>query len=64
MENKENINSAPKTVTNFKAITEVENFYRFVYEHKLRREAKMMLEGIVKTVSVKRKRRSRARTLQ
>lgn len=38
---------APKTGKSFKSSADVENFYRFVYENNLRREAKMVLSAIV-----------------
>ncbi|MDD0853888.1 hypothetical protein HBN50_12320 [Halobacteriovorax sp. GB3] len=54
---------APKTGKNFKSSADVENFYRFVYENNLRREAKMILSaitGLSKSASkTKRKRRSK-----
>ena len=37
---------SPKTPRNFRTAIDIENFYRFVNENDLRREAKIMLEII------------------
>ena len=46
-----------RTIRNFRSSADVENFYRFVNENSLRREAKMILEAIYArlTKDVKRK---------
>lgn len=46
-----------RTLRNFRSSADVENFYRFVNENSLRREAKMILEAIYArlTKDVKRK---------
>lgn len=55
-----------KVTRNFRNIADIENFYRFVYENDLRREAKMILEGIVGVTKKKSKstRKSKKRKLQ
>lgn len=45
-ENNEVVQESPKTPRNFRAAVDIENFYRFVNENDLRREAKIMLELI------------------
>jgi len=40
------IAEAPKTPRNFRSAIDIENFYRFVNDNDLRREAKIMLEII------------------
>lgn len=58
-----------RTLRNFRSSADVENFYRFVNENSLRREAKMILEAIYArlTKDVKRKAKrgaKKARKLQ
>lgn len=50
---------ATKVVKSFKSAADIENFYRFVYENDLRREAKMILGAIAAAAnqSSKKKRR-------
>jgi hypothetical protein len=50
---------APKTPRNFRTAIDIENFYRFVNDNDLRREAKIMLELIQQKVmiTVKKKRK-------
>jgi len=43
---------------NFRQLPDIENFYRFVYENDLRREAKILLESIW-TAYIKRKKQQR-----
>lgn len=49
----------PKTPRNFRTAIDIENFYRFVNDNDLRREAKIMLELIQQKVmiTVKKKRK-------
>jgi hypothetical protein len=49
----------PKTPRNFRTAIDIENFYRFVNDNDLRREAKIMLEIIQQKVmiTVKKKRK-------
>ncbi len=51
----------PKAPRNFRNSIEIENFYRFIHENDLRREAKVMLELIQSKVmsTVKKKRNSK-----
>jgi hypothetical protein len=53
------IAEAPKTPRNFRSAIDIENFYRFVNDNDLRREAKIMLEIIQAKVlaSVKKKKK-------
>ena len=43
----------------FRANTDIENFYRFVNENNMRREAKFFLAKVLEKVKVKPSRRSR-----
>tara|TARA_B100000287_G_C20533592_1_gene741877 strand:+ start:336 stop:551 length:216 start_codon:yes stop_codon:yes gene_type:complete len=47
------------TLRNFRKSPEVENFYRFISENDLRREALMILEVITSKLSQKKKKKSR-----
>ena len=47
------------TIRNFRKSPEVENFYRFISDNDLRREAVMMLEGVMAKYGQKKKKRSR-----
>jgi hypothetical protein len=47
------------TIKNFRKSPEVENFYRFICENDLRREACMVLERITAKLGPKKKKRSR-----
>lgn len=51
----------PKAPRNFRNSIEIENFYRFIHENDLRREARLMLELIQAKVmgTVKRKKGSK-----
>jgi len=55
----EQVVETPKTPRNFRSAIDIENFYRFVNENDLRREAKIMLElvhsKVMATVKKKRK---------
>ena len=42
----------PKTPRNFRTAIDIENFYRFVNDNDLRREAKIMLELIQQKVMI------------
>lgn len=44
-----------KALRNFRSSADIENFYRFVFENDLRREAKMILESICKQINQKKK---------
>jgi len=44
---------------NFRSNPDVENFYRFIYENDLRKEAKSCLEAIVDTLKPRKKTRGR-----
>ena len=58
---------AKSGVRNFRNIADIENFYRFVYENDLRREAKMVLQAICgeqKKAKKKSKSKSKSRKLQ
>jgi hypothetical protein len=56
-----NADNAPKAPRNFRSSIDVENFYRFVHDNDLRKEAKIMLELIHSKVmsTVKKKRGSK-----
>ncbi len=43
-----------RRVKNFRELPDIENFYRFIYENDLRREAKLLLEAVW-TAFIKRK---------
>lgn len=45
-ENEQIVTENPKTPRNFRTAIDIENFYRFVNENDLRKEAKIMLEII------------------
>ncbi|MBI2521962.1 MAG: hypothetical protein HYV97_16215 [Bdellovibrio sp.] len=45
-------------IKNFRELPDIENFYRFIYENDLRREAKLLLESIW-TAYIKRKKQQR-----
>tara|TARA_B100001121_G_C18452115_1_gene509045 strand:- start:260 stop:475 length:216 start_codon:yes stop_codon:yes gene_type:complete len=47
------------TLRNFRKSPEVENFYRFISENDLRREAQMILEVITSKIAQKKKKKSR-----
>lgn len=57
--NTEIVIEGPKTPKNFRTAIDIENFYRFVNDNDLRREAKIMLELIQSKViaSIKKKRK-------
>lgn len=59
IETTEQIVENPKTPRNFRTAIDIENFYRFVNENDLRKEAKIMLELIHSKVmgQVKKKRK-------
>lgn len=57
-QNAEGIVENPKTPKNFRSAIDIENFYRFVNENDLRREAKIMFELIQsKVISAIKKRK-------
>ena len=51
--------SAPVSIKNFKSSNEVENFYRFVHDNKLREEAKTLVETVLKKIAPPPKKRGR-----
>lgn len=55
----ETVVESPKTPRNFRTAIDIENFYRFVNDNDLRKEAKIMLELIQAKVmaSVKKKKK-------
>ncbi len=52
---------AERTFKNFRTIPEIENFYRFVHDNDLRREALMALSAIVSKAQSQRKKKSRSK---
>ena len=50
--NTEAVVEGPKTPRNFRTAIDIENFYRFVNDNDLRREAKIMLELIQQKVMI------------
>ena len=48
----------------FRSNADVENFYRFIYENNLRKEAKSCLESIVKALNPTKKTRGRKKKVQ
>lgn len=55
---------AAKTGKNFRNSPDIENFYRFVHENDLRREAKAALELINTVLNPKKKRKRRSKKIQ
>lgn len=53
-----------KPVRNFRSSPDIENFYRFVHENDLRREAKMIFEAINAKINKPSKRKSRSKKVQ
>ncbi len=49
----------PKTPRNFRSAIDIENFYRFVSENDLRKEAKIMLETIHQKVMAQAKKKKK-----
>ncbi len=45
------------TLKGYRNLNDVENFYRFVYENKVRKEAQMIFKAIVDTLAPKKKTR-------
>jgi len=50
------VNSTVNSVKAFRASDEVENLYRFIYENKLRSEAKILMGVVVKAITPVKKR--------
>jgi len=48
-----------KALRNFRSSADIENFYRFVFENNLRREAKMVLDTICKQINIEKKKAKR-----
>ena len=46
---------------NFRSGPDVENFYRFIYENNLRKEAKSCLDSVIKVIKPPRKKKTRGR---
>ena len=55
---------AVKGGRNFRNSPDIENFYRFVHENDLRKEAKAALELVVATIKPKKKRKRRTKKIQ
>ena len=53
--------NVPKVLKSFRSLSDVENFYRFINENSLRREAKMIFELIVSKVKKPKKKTRRKR---
>lgn len=53
--------NVPKVLKSFRSLSDVENFYRFINENSLRREAKMIFELIVSKVKKPKKKIRRKR---
>ena len=51
----ETITEAPQSVRTYKHSADIENFYRFVYENNLRREAHLSLSTIHSAMTKKKK---------
>lgn len=52
-------------IKNFKASSDVENFYRFIFDNGLRSEAHQLMELVLKRITPQKKRgRKKATTLQ
>ncbi|MBT3234637.1 MAG: hypothetical protein HN353_01660 [Bdellovibrionales bacterium] len=52
--------SVVMTVKNFRSASDIDNFYRYINDNRLRREAKMILDTVVKAITPpKRRRRSK-----
>lgn len=63
--NKKNQNPAidpAKGMRNFRNISEVENFYRFIHDNGMRREAKIMMEAVVNKLKKSSKKRGSKKT--
>jgi hypothetical protein len=59
-QSKSNIPEGAMTLKNFRASSDIDGFYRFINDNRVRREAKMMLEMVVKALTPpKRRRRSK-----
>jgi replicative DNA helicase len=50
-----------RTIRNFRSSADIENFYRFINEHSLRREAKQILETISNAMKADAKKQNRKR---
>lgn len=48
-----------RTLRNFRSTPDIENFYRFINEHSLRREAKLILETIFSSLNAETKKQNR-----
>jgi len=60
------VKAAGNAAKNFRANTDVENFYRFIHENSLRHEARTLVEYVLSKVPGKTKstRKRKAKTLQ
>ena len=54
----------PMTIKNFRSNGDIENFYRYIHENGLRREAFMLMEYAISKVAKARKGKRAAKTLQ
>lgn len=60
-----NATNAGLNIKNFKSSAEVENFYRFVHENRLRDEARKLIEVALKSITpVKKRGRKKSKILQ
>ncbi len=48
-----------RTLRNFRSAPDIEHFYRFLHENDLRREAKMILDRVVKALAPKKRRKKK-----
>ena len=67
MINNAEVNEAKaKVAKNFRNAPDIENFYRFIHENGLRREAKTAIEAIMQVIKPKKKgrRKRKAKVLQ
>lgn len=62
----DSLNNIEKTspIKTFRSNPDIENFYRFVYENNLRKEAKLCLDTVVKAFKPATKKRGRKKKVQ
>ena len=53
---KTDVSKAVTSIKSFKATSDVENFYRFIHENKIRVEAKKLIEVVLKQIKPVKKR--------
>ncbi len=61
----EKIVTAPEVMTlkNFRANSDIENFYRFIHDNSLRLEANMLIEYVMKRIKKVKKNKKTVKTL-